>query len=123
VVSSEFMKGKYYFLLASFLAVIEQIYLMIAVYLKIGNEKLSIHLVKLIVLLLLISIIYFKGSKLALWMLSAWYIFGGIFAFGEINGNYFSIYAAMAIFYLGFIFFINLFPPISKFIESQKLKA
>jgi len=116
------MKGKYYFLLASFLAVIEQIYLMIAVYLKIGNEKLSIHLVKFIILLLFISIIYFKGSKLALWMLSAWYVFGGIFAFGEINGDYFSIYAVMAIFYLGF-FFINLFPPISKFIESQRLKT
>ncbi len=90
-------KGKYYFLLVSFLAIAEQIYLLVAV--------------------------YFKGSKIALWMLSAWYIFGGIFAFGGINGDYFSIYTAMAIFYLGFIFFINLFSPISTFIEHQKLKA
>ena len=96
---------------------------MIAVYLKIGDEKLLIHLTKLTVLVLLLTFIYFKGSKIALWALSAWYIFGGIFAFGEINDDYFSIYTAMSIFYLGFIFFINLFPPISKFIESQKLKA
>ena len=117
------MKGKFYFILASFLAVIEQIYLMVAVYFKIGNEKLPIHLTKLVVLIILLSIIYFKGSKIALWILSAWYIFGGIFAFGEVNDDYFSVYTAMSIFYLGFIFFINLFPPISKFIESQKLKV
>jgi len=117
------MKGKYYFLIASFLAIIEQIYLMVAVYLKIGDEKLTIHITKLVVLVILLSIIYFKGSKIALWVLSAWYIFGGIFAFGEINGDYLSAYSAMTVFYLGFIFFINLFNPISKFIESQKTKV
>jgi len=115
-------KGKYYFLLVSFLAIAEQTYLLVAVYFKIGNEKLPIHLTKLVVLIILLSIIYIKGSKIALWMLSAWYIFGGIFAFGEINGNYSSIYMIMAIFYLGFAFFINLSPSISTFLDFQRHK-
>ena len=113
-------KGKIYFLIVSVLLILEQIILMIAVYNKIGNEKLYLHIFKILCLISLLLFIYFKGSKIALWILSTWYIFGGIFAFGEIDRGIFSIYTAMFVFYVGIVFFIHLFPPITKFIESKR---